>query len=714
MSKAPAKRAGHGTRWKGALALFGATIAIAGSLLWADASVAKHDSNPNEDCPAGTYLVAKYDWKGSGYVFEKPPGGDSIVTIDSESDETGGSWTSTDPISDVILKGSTGTHTYDYAPPAFEGTFSKDALPLNPGGQRPDISNIQFCGLPRVPDLTPVKTNNVDGEVALGQSFTWKIHTSNIGSANAVFAAGARVLYDRLPADATYPVGAVTPVTSSTSGSLACTIQAGSGATELACDVPAGGSFTMPPGSYFDISFQVTPQVAGVLNNPRDSGCWVNLGTGAIDESNTLNNTCSNAVDVIAGRIEVVKVDVGVDGTWEFAVTGPSNPANKTITGDGSVQFSGLKPGTYSVEELNGEDEACPASGAAEGTFETLSGPTGEPGDATIGATRSGIPVVAGAMTTVYFFNRECGQVLAAPNLYIQKYKDPLGNLTGRTPIEGVSFIVKRDGVAIPGSPFLSDDEGLIFLGGVDEGVYTVEEVVPASYRLAGSTRDDGADLVVEATYPGQPAAVTLEVNDSVRLTFYNQPLGTIRVQKTEVVDGVSSPGYGWAFELSGCGIADDGITNAAGIVQWTVPVREDCAYQVEEVAQAGWKVTPANRIRTAQPLLGEVVVVTFENSRTTATPTPTPTGTPPTATPTSTPTTVLPTSTPTTVPPTTTPVIGPATPPAEPTPKPPPTGTGTDSSQAGIPLVMVLAGTALMLLSGGAWAAARVSERRR
>ena len=49
--------------------------------------------NPNEDCPAGTTLVAKFEWQGAaGYVFEKPAGNDDVVTI--TGDETGGTWES--------------------------------------------------------------------------------------------------------------------------------------------------------------------------------------------------------------------------------------------------------------------------------------------------------------------------------------------------------------------------------------------------------------------------------------------------------------------------------------------------------------------------------------------------------------------------------------------------------------------------------------------
>lgn len=98
--------------------------------------------NPNVDCPAGTELIAKFNWNGSSYAFEKPAGNEGIVTI--SGDATSGSWASTTPISTVIIKGGTGTYTYSAS--ATSGSFSKVDLPLNNGEQSPAISNIQFCG----------------------------------------------------------------------------------------------------------------------------------------------------------------------------------------------------------------------------------------------------------------------------------------------------------------------------------------------------------------------------------------------------------------------------------------------------------------------------------------------------------------------------------------------------------------------------------------
>ena len=97
------------------------------------------------ECPTDTELLAKFEWNGDTgtYIFEKPKGNEDVVSI--VGDATGGTWTSTIPIAAVVLKGGPGCHTYSYDPAATAGNFSKNDLPDNPGGQKPDISNVQFC-----------------------------------------------------------------------------------------------------------------------------------------------------------------------------------------------------------------------------------------------------------------------------------------------------------------------------------------------------------------------------------------------------------------------------------------------------------------------------------------------------------------------------------------------------------------------------------------
>lgn len=103
----------------------------------------KNQGGPNIDCPAGTSLVAKFEW-GNSYDFEKPAGNENVVTINNGT-ASGGKWTANQPISHVILKGGTETFTYEFELGSQAESFSKNRLPPNPSGKSPDISNIQFC-----------------------------------------------------------------------------------------------------------------------------------------------------------------------------------------------------------------------------------------------------------------------------------------------------------------------------------------------------------------------------------------------------------------------------------------------------------------------------------------------------------------------------------------------------------------------------------------
>jgi hypothetical protein len=111
-------------------------------------------ANPSEDCPDGTTAVAKYEWKGSGYVAEF--GGD-VVTV--TGDTTSGTFTSTVPISAVFVKGAQDGKTDFYDPPVLSGTFTSSGL-TNPGGT-PAISHVTFCtGGPSTPETTPPTTTS--------------------------------------------------------------------------------------------------------------------------------------------------------------------------------------------------------------------------------------------------------------------------------------------------------------------------------------------------------------------------------------------------------------------------------------------------------------------------------------------------------------------------------------------------------------------------
>jgi hypothetical protein len=94
-------------------------------------------------------LAAKFEWANeNGYILADGDAG--LIKIQGDASE--GSWR-IDPlvrgefdVDAVILKGATGTYVYNFSTEAVgRGKFSKNDLPLNKGGQAPDISNVNFC-----------------------------------------------------------------------------------------------------------------------------------------------------------------------------------------------------------------------------------------------------------------------------------------------------------------------------------------------------------------------------------------------------------------------------------------------------------------------------------------------------------------------------------------------------------------------------------------
>ncbi len=96
-------------------------------------------------CPENTVSVAKCEWSESAGAYICNEGDGDAIAFGNGTDASGGTWTSEIEIAVVVIKGSTGCYTYNYDPAATDGNFSNEDLPLNPGGQRPDISHVGFC-----------------------------------------------------------------------------------------------------------------------------------------------------------------------------------------------------------------------------------------------------------------------------------------------------------------------------------------------------------------------------------------------------------------------------------------------------------------------------------------------------------------------------------------------------------------------------------------
>lgn len=451
------------------------------------------------------------------------------------------------------------------------------------------------------------------------------------------------------------------------------------------------------------------------------------------------------------GTIVIVKyenVPPATAQTWNFTGTVPTLPTSLSTTGTtnsvgtASTTILNVPVGTYTIAETQGRRECTTGTTSSDWETRGLVQVGGSlPGAGAVNAApivsngSLNVPVQAGQTTYVVFGNIGCGSVLSAANLVVNKFSDPFANFTGTTPLSGWSITITGTAGTANGQTFTATTNGAgqAFFLGIPDGTYTVCETLQPGWQNVGSKYNAVNQAGLCRT------GITVNLNETATVNFYNQPRVTIRVQKTLNVIGFTSPGAGWTFTLTGCGIASQqGTTNQNGVVEFTdLPPAIGCSYTVTETVQSGW--TPQFISQTAQPTQGgQVVTLTFLNIRDfnppcvdpndprcvpppppTVTPTPpTPTTTPPTTTtPTNTPTpTATPTNTPTPTPTNTpvTQVAGERTPgPGQsPTPLAPAAGFGFGHGQGGMSLLLVLAGLVSLSLGLGFLALGRRTNR--
>jgi CSLREA domain-containing protein len=173
------------------------------------------------------------------------------------------------------------------------------------------------------PDLQVNKANDTGGTGTVGTAFNWTLTVANIGGVDATFTAGERIVEDDLPAGPSY--GALAPgnfTNITNTANIICTIAANT----LTCDA-AGADVTIGAATgSFDIVLSVTPNAAGILNNPRGVGtCRVDPNDNMV-ESDESNNDCANNVNVAALAPTPSPPDGGDDDDDEPAPPPPPTP----------------------------------------------------------------------------------------------------------------------------------------------------------------------------------------------------------------------------------------------------------------------------------------------------------------------------------------------------------------------------------------------------
>ncbi|MDZ7727833.1 MAG: SpaA isopeptide-forming pilin-related protein [Dehalococcoidia bacterium] len=239
--------------------------------------------------------------------------------------------------------------------------------------------------------------------------------------------------------------------------------------------------------------------------------------------------------------------------------------------------------------------------------------------------------------STFTFINEDCPALAGSGNLVVEKFSDFNGNgaIDGDDAgLEGWEFTIT--GPQWPtGETFTTNADGEIFHPGITAGTYTVSETMQSGWEPTG-LMIDGVSQTVSTT-----AVVTIEHSDdepTVTVTFNNQPLGDLRVEKTTLENGNEIDEQdGWTITVTGCGYHEVMTTDADGVAEFTdVPVCDDITVQEDPDSKPDFAATSGTS-RDSAVQAGETTVETFTNERITVTmtPTPTPTSTPETETPT-------------------------------------------------------------------------------
>ena len=196
------------------------------------------------------------------------------------------------------------------------------------------------------------------------------------------------------------------------------------------------------------------------------------------------------------GGVKLVKetnTGKNLDG-WQMglytdaACTKPVSGSPFTTGADGSVTVSDLSVGTLYAKEIEVDDPywVCDTS------VKTVN-------------------ITAGQTATVSFCNMQYGKI------QIQKAMETVGSLTGWQ-----FRITDSSGTEIPGSPFSTDETGLILAGKLQPGEYKVEELIPEN-SLYSCTSEN-------------PQTVTVKAGEIAGVSFTNalRP-GRILIEKVDI-----------------------------------------------------------------------------------------------------------------------------------------------------------------------------------
>lgn len=234
-----------------------------------------------------------------------------------------------------------------------------------------------------------------------------------------------------------------------------------------------------------------------------------------------------------------------------------------TTDGTGSAALSGLKPGSYSIQEIT-----APSGYILDGKLETIT-------------------VTAGKTVTYSAVNHH------KPGLEITKL-----DANHQTAIAGVTFNIKGIDNSYD-QDFTTGADGKITLENLETGSYQVTEVsAPPEYKLD----------------PANTRSIELAAGQSVQLVFYNEQIPHLEILKLDAEDG--APISGVTFNIRGIDSTynQDFITDTDGKI--VLDTLEEGSYQITETAAPPeYKIDPANT-RSVELQAGKSIELIFYNKK--------------------------------------------------------------------------------------------------
>lgn len=211
------------------------------------------------------------------------------------------------------------------------------------------------------PDLILTKTNDANGSLVVGDTWTWTVTVTNQGTGDAVFHDSEIILTDALPSTGL----TLLQSTFSTTGS-------GQTHPNISADyifaARAVGDFVLETGETITVTFRFRADAGGTYTNPRADGLAIVDPDGVVPESDNLNNSGSDTVVVSSFDFGDAPNTYGTllasDGARHVTGSGPRLGASVDAEADG--QASANAQG----DDANGDDEdgvTLPATGLIAG-----------------------------------------------------------------------------------------------------------------------------------------------------------------------------------------------------------------------------------------------------------------------------------------------------------------------------------------------------------